>query len=127
MFGNPSTTTGGNALKFYASQRMEIRRTGGVKGKDDLNPIGNTTLVKVIKNKVAPPFRQAEFNIIYGKGIDLYTDLLNTAVEEGIAEKNGTWYSYGDTRLGQGEGQSSAFLEKNPEIATEIRDKLQNG
>lgn len=125
MFGNPETTTGGNALKFYASQRIDIRRTGPYKKGNDL--IGNTTRVRVVKNKVAPPFKEAEFNILYGVGIDFYSDLLKMAVETGVVDKNGSWYSYGEDRIGQGEAQVSEFLRSNPELFTEIKEKVQHG
>jgi recombination protein RecA len=122
MFGNPETTAGGNALKFYASQRIDIRRTGGVKDGETL--IGNTTRVKVVKNKVARPFQEAEFNIIYGQGIDVWSDLLKMGVELKVVEKSGAWYNLKDQRLGQGEANAAAFLKANPEVAEQIRSAL---
>lgn len=122
MFGNPETTTGGRALKFYASLRLDIRRIGAV--KDGADEIGSRTRVKVVKNKVAPPFRQAEFDIVFGKGIDHLGILIDLGVEQGIVEKSGAWFSYGDIRLGQGRERAKAFLADNPEIAAEIETKL---
>lgn len=122
MFGNPETTTGGNALKFYSSVRMDIRRIAAL--KDGENVIGNRTRVKVVKNKVAPPFRQVEFDIIYGKGISKAGDLLDLGVAHNIISKSGTWFSYNDTRIGQGRENSKNFLTDNPEIAAEIEDRL---
>ncbi|MZH02230.1 MAG: recombinase RecA [Nitrospinae bacterium] len=122
MFGNPETTTGGNALKFYSSVRMDIRRIAAL--KDGENVIGNRTRVKVVKNKVAPPFRQVEFDIIYGKGISKAGDLLDLGVANNIISKSGTWFSYNETRIGQGRENSKNFLTDNPEIATEIENRL---
>ena len=122
MFGNPETTTGGNALKFYASVRLDIRRTGAVKDRDEV--IGNTTRVKVVKNKVAPPFRQVEFDIMYGEGISKVGELIDLGVKAGVVEKSGAWYSYGDERIGQGRENAKQFLRDNPERATAIEDKI---
>lgn len=126
MFGNPETTTGGHALKFYATVRMEIRRIASI--KDAENIIGSRTRVKVVKNKVAPPFRQAEFDIIYGKGISRAGDVLDLAVAQDTVKRAGTWYTYGDERLGQGRDRVSELLSENPDllskIETEVRAKL---
>ncbi|MBT5959321.1 MAG: recombinase RecA [Nitrospina sp.] len=122
MFGNPETTTGGNALKFYSSVRMDIRRIAAL--KDGENVIGNRTRVKVVKNKVAPPFRQVEFDIIYGKGISKYGDLLDLGVAHEIIAKGGSWFSYKENRIGQGRENSKRFLAENPEISTEIETRL---
>lgn len=126
MFGSPETTTGGNALKFYASVRLDIRRTGSVKVGDEVT--GNETRVKVVKNKVAPPFRQAEFQILYGKGIYLNGEIVDLAVLHGFVEKSGAWYSYQGSKIGQGKANSAKFLADNPEICKalekQIRDKL---
>jgi recombination protein RecA len=122
MFGSPETTTGGNALKFYASVRLDIRRIGAVKDRDEIT--GNTTRVKVVKNKVAPPFKQVEFDIIYGEGISKTGELVDLGVKAGIVEKSGSWYSYGDERIGQGRENAKVFLKSNPSIANEIEDKI---
>ena len=122
MFGNPETTTGGNALKFYASVRMDIRRIGAL--KDGENVVGNRTRVKVVKNKVAPPFREIEFDIMYGTGISKEGDLLDLAVKEGIVEKAGAWFSYENNKVGQGRENSKKFLMENPEIMEEIKTKV---
>jgi recombination protein RecA len=126
MFGSPETTTGGNALKFYASVRLDIRRIGSIKKGDEV--IGNETKVKVVKNKVAPPFRQAEFDILYGQGISREGEIISLGVNEGFIEKSGAWYSYEGNRIGQGKDNARVFLCENPEIAkaieTKIRDKL---
>ncbi len=122
MFGNPETTTGGNALKFYSSVRMDIRRIAALKDGD--NVIGNRTRVKVVKNKVAPPFRQVEFDIIYGKGISRYGDLLDLGVEHDIIAKSGTWFSYNEQRIGQGRENSKRFLEEKQEISADIEKRL---
>jgi recombination protein RecA len=122
MFGNPETTTGGRALKFYASLRIDIRRIGAI--KDGEQTIGNRTKLRVVKNKVAPPFRLAEFDILYGEGISREGDLLDLGVAHRVVEKSGSWYSYGDLRLGQGRENSRKFLKDNPDLANEIDHKL---
>ena len=122
MFGSPETTTGGNALKFYASVRMDIRRIGAVKNGDEI--IGNQTRVKVIKNKMAPPFRQAEFEITYGEGTNHLAEVIDLGVEIGAVGKAGSWYSYGDEKIGQGKANSVLFLKENPAIAEEIEAKI---
>lgn len=122
MFGSPETTTGGNALKFYSSVRLDIRRIGAIKTGQDV--IGNRTRVKVVKNKLAPPFREVEFDIIYGKGISREGDLLDLAVEEGYIEKSGTWYSFRDERIGQGRENARKFLIDNPDIFDEVKGKV---
>ncbi|OYU18402.1 MAG: recombinase RecA [Rhodobacteraceae bacterium PARR1] len=122
MFGSPETTTGGNALKFYASVRLDIRRIGSIKEKDDV--VGNTTRVKVVKNKVAPPFKQVEFDIMYGEGISKTGELIDIGVKAGVVEKSGSWYSYGDERIGQGRENAKLFLKQNPAIALDIEDKI---
>lgn len=122
MFGNPETTTGGNALKFYASVRMDIRRISQIKQGDAI--IGNRTRVKVVKNKVAPPFRQAEFDIMYNEGISKSGDVLDLAVEHNIVEKAGAWFSYGGNKVGQGREASKQFLMENPKIMAEIEKKV---
>lgn len=124
MFGSPETTTGGNALKFYASVRMDIRRIGAVKNGDEI--IGNQTRVKVIKNKMAPPFRQAEFEITYGEGTNHLAEVIDLGVEIGAVGKAGSWYSYGDEKIGQGKANSVLFLKENPAIAKEIEDKIRD-
>ena len=118
MFGNPETTTGGNALKFYSSVRMDIRRIATI--KDNNEPIGSRTRVRVVKNKIAPPFRETEFDIIYGKGVSRSGELVDKAVDCGIIEKSGSWFSYGSERLGQGREKAKQFLEDSPEIADNI-------
>jgi len=118
MFGNPETTTGGNALKFYASVRLDIRRIGAIKDRDEV--VGNQTRVKVVKNKVAPPFKQVEFDIMYGQGISKVGELLDLGVKAGIVEKSGSWFSYDGTRVGQGREAAKTFLENNKEIAATI-------
>lgn len=122
MFGNPETTTGGNALKFYASVRMEVRSPG--KNKENEVIVGQKTKVKVVKNKVAPPFREAEFNLIYGEGFDVEQCIVDLAVDRGIIEKSGAWYNYGGTRLGQGMMNVRQFLKQSPETLTAIRESL---
>jgi recombination protein RecA len=122
MFGNPETTTGGNALKFYASQRLDIRRIGAIKDGD--NVIGNRTRVKVVKNKVAPPFKEVEFDIMYGHGISREGDLLDLASEQNVVEKSGTWFSFGGERIGQGREQAKAFLKEHPETLRTIEAQL---
>jgi recombination protein RecA len=118
MYGNPETTTGGNALKFYASVRLDIRRTGQIKDRDDI--VGNTTRVKVVKNKVAPPFKQVEFDIMYGEGISKVGEILDLGVKAGLVEKSGAWFSYDSIRIGQGRENSKTYLRENPEIATRL-------
>jgi recombination protein RecA len=125
MFGNPETTTGGNALKFYASVRMDIRRTGAIKKGDEV--IGNETRVKVVKNKVAPPFKQAEFQILYGEGISREGEIIDLGVTHGIVEKSGAWYSYNGDRIGQGKENVRDFLRQNPDIAGEIESRIRGG
>jgi recombination protein RecA len=122
MFGNPETTTGGNALKFYASIRMEIRRTGQIKERDEV--VGNQTRVKVVKNKMAPPFRQVEFDIMYGEGISRTGELLDLGIKAGVVEKSGSWFSYSSTRVGQGRENAKQFLRDHPEIADAIEAKV---
>jgi recombination protein RecA len=126
MFGNPETTTGGNALKFYASVRLDIRRTGAIKKGDEV--VGNETRVKVVKNKVAPPFRQAEFEILYGEGISREGELIELGVKHGFIDKAGAWYSYQGDRIGQGKENVRQFLKDNPDTAkaidTQIRAEL---
>ncbi len=122
MFGNPETTTGGNALKFYASVRLDIRRIGAIKRGDEV--IGSETRVKVVKNKVAPPFKQAEFEILYGEGISREGEAIELGVLAGIVEKSGTWYSYGSNRIGQGKDNARTYLKEHPDIAREIEDKI---
>jgi len=122
MFGNPETTTGGNALKFYASVRLDIRRIGAIKRGDEV--IGNETRVKVVKNKVAPPFKQAEFEILYGEGTSLEGELIDLGVKLGMIDKAGAWYSYNDERIGQGKDNSRIFLKQNPQIAEEIDARI---
>ncbi len=118
MYGNPETTTGGNALKFYASVRLDIRRTGQIKDRDDI--VGNTTRVKVVKNKVAPPFKQVEFDIMYGEGVSKLGEVLDLGVKAGIVEKSGAWFSYDSIRIGQGRENAKTYLKENPEIAGRI-------
>ena len=122
MFGNPETTTGGNALKFYASVRLDIRRIGQLKDGDEVK--GNQVRVKVVKNKVAPPFRKAEFDIMFGEGISKVGELLDLGVKLGIVQKSGAWFNYGDIRLGQGRDNSKQFLKDNPEIANDIEGQI---
>ena len=122
MFGSPETTSGGNALKFYASVRLDIRRIGQIKERDEV--IGNQTRVKVVKNKVAPPFRQVEFDIIYGEGISKTGELIDLGVKAEVVEKSGSWYSYKGERMGQGREKTRTFLKENPAIADEIEDLI---
>ena len=122
MFGNPETTTGGNALKFYASVRLDIRKIGQLKDGEDA--VGNQTRVKVIKNKVAPPFRKAEFDIMFGEGISKTGEILDLGVEYNIIKKSGSWFSYGDTKLAQGRDASKAVIKDNPELAAELEAKI---
>ncbi len=122
MFGNPETTSGGNALKFYSSVRLDVRRIAAIKDGD--NVVGNRTRVKVVKNKVAPPFRQAEFDILYNEGISMEGDLLDLGVDEGIVEKSGAWYSYEGERIGQGRENARRFMKENPEVLDRIADAV---
>lgn len=122
MFGNPETTTGGNALKFYASVRIDIRRTGQIKEGEDI--IGNRTKVKIVKNKIAPPFRSAEFDIMYGEGISKTGDVLDLAVQHGIVGKAGAWFDYNDGKIGQGREATKKYLKENPEVMAEIEQKV---
>ena len=122
MFGSPETTTGGNALKFYSSVRLDIRRIGAIKDRDEV--VGNATRVKVVKNKVAPPFKQVEFDIMYGQGISKNGELLDLGVKAGVVEKSGAWYSYQEERIGQGRENAKIFLKENPNIALSIEDKI---
>ncbi len=122
MFGSPETTTGGNALKFYSSVRLDIRRIGAIKDKDDIT--GNRTRVKVVKNKMAPPFRKAEFDIMYGEGISKLGEIIDLGVDLDILNKSGSWYSYGDTKLGQGREGVKDLLHDNPELADEVESKI---
>ena len=124
MFGNPETTTGGQALKFYSSVRLEIRRVETIDGKGDEDAIGNRVRVKIVKNKVAPPFRKCELDIYFGKGISASASLLDSAVKHGIIDKRGAWYTMGDTKVGQGKENAVQFIEQNPEIAAEIEKKI---
>jgi recombination protein RecA len=122
MYGNPETTTGGNALKFYASVRLDIRRTGQIKDRDEI--IGNTTRVKVVKNKVAPPFKQVEFDIMYGEGISKMGEIIDLGVKAGLIEKSGAWFSYDSVRIGQGRENAKAYLKENPEVADRIENAI---
>ena len=122
MFGSPETTTGGNALKFYSSVRLDIRRIGAIKDRDEV--VGNATRVKVVKNKVAPPFKQVEFDIMYGEGISKNGELLDLGVKAGVVEKSGAWYSYEEERIGQGRENAKIFLKENPNISLSIEDKI---
>jgi recombination protein RecA len=122
MYGNPETTTGGNALKFYASVRLDIRRTGAIKDKDEV--VGNATRVKVVKNKVAPPFKQVEFDIMYGEGVSKIGEILDLGVKAGIVEKSGAWFSYDSVRIGQGRENSKTYLKTNPEVADRLEKAI---
>ena len=122
FFGNPETTTGGKALKFYASVRLDVRRIGGLKDGDQ--PVGNRTRVKVVKNKMAPPFKQAEFDILYGQGISREGSLLDLGVDNGVVRKSGAWFTYGEDQLGQGKENARNFLKDNPQLAAEIEEKI---
>lgn len=122
MFGSPETTTGGNALKFYSSVRLDIRRIGAVKEGDEV--VGSETRVKIVKNKVAPPFRQAEFQILYGKGIYRNGEIIDLGVQQGLVEKSGAWYSYKGSKIGQGKANAAKYLEDNPEVAREIEGQI---
>ena len=118
MYGNPETTTGGNALKFYASVRLDIRRTGAIKVRDEV--VGNNVKVKVVKNKVAPPFREVEFDIMYGEGISKLGEIIDLGVKAGLVEKSGSWFSYNSQRIGQGRENVREFLKQNPDVARDI-------
>jgi recombination protein RecA len=122
MFGNPETTTGGNALKFYASVRLDIRRTGSIKKGDEV--IGSETKVKIVKNKVAPPFKTAEFDILYGEGISREGEIIDMGVEARILDKAGSWYAYNGEKIGQGKDNAREFLRENPDMAIEIENKV---
>jgi recombination protein RecA len=122
MFGSPETTSGGNALKFYSSVRLDIRRIGSIKDRDEI--VGNETRVKVVKNKVAPPFKVVEFDIMYGEGISKRGELLDLGAKAGVVDKSGSWYSYGDERIGQGRENAKKYLRDNPQMALEIEDKI---
>jgi recombination protein RecA len=122
MFGNPETTTGGNALKFYASVRLDIRRIGQIKERDDV--VGNQTRVKVVKNKVAPPFKQIEFDIMYGEGVSKEGEIVDLGAKAGVVEKSGSWFSYGGQRIGQGRENAKAFLKQNKPIAAAIEKAI---
>jgi recombination protein RecA len=122
MYGNPETTTGGNALKFYASVRLDIRRTGQIKNGDDI--VGNTTRVKVVKNKVAPPFKQVEFDIMYGEGVSKVGEILDLGVKAGIVEKSGSWFSYDSVRIGQGRENAKIYLKENPDVAERLENAI---
>ena len=122
MYGNPETTTGGNALKFYASVRLDIRRTGQIKDRDDI--IGNATRVKVVKNKVAPPFKQVEFDIMYGEGVSKVGEILDLGVKAGLIEKSGAWFSYDSVRIGQGRENAKVYLKENPDVAKRIENAI---
>jgi recombination protein RecA len=122
MFGNPETTTGGNALKFYASVRLDIRRTGTIKKGDEV--IGSETKVKVVKNKVSPPFKEAHFDILYGEGISREGEIIDMGVEQRFVEKSGAWYSYNGEKIGQGKDNAREFLREHPDTAREIENKV---
>ncbi len=122
MYGNPETTTGGNALKFYASIRLDIRRTGQIKDRDDI--VGNTTRVKVVKNKLAPPFKQVEFDIMYGQGVSKVGEILDLGVKAGLVEKSGAWFSYDSIRIGQGRENAKSYLQENPDMALKIEKAI---
>jgi recombination protein RecA len=122
MYGSPETTTGGNALKFYASVRLDIRRIGAIKDRDEV--IGNQTRVKVVKNKVAPPFKQVEFDIMYGEGISKAGELVDLGVKAGVVEKSGAWFSFDSQRLGQGRENAKLFLKQNPDAAEKIEQAI---
>ncbi len=124
MFGNPETTTGGQALKFYASVRLEIRRIETIDGKGDDDAVGNRVRVKIVKNKVAPPFRKCELDIYFGKGISASASLLDSAVKHGIVDKRGAWYTMGEEKIGQGKENVVQFIEQNPAMASEIEAKI---
>jgi recombination protein RecA len=124
MYGNPETTTGGNALKFYASVRLDIRRTGQIKDRDEI--VGNTTRVKVVKNKVAPPFKQVEFDIMYGQGISKIGEILDLGVKAGLVEKSGSWFSYDSVRIGQGRENAKEYLKTNPEVCDKLEAAIRS-
>ena len=124
MFGNPETTTGGNALKFYASIRMDIRRIGAIKDRDEV--VGNQTRVKVVKNKLAPPFKTVEFDIMYGEGFSKNGEILDLATKDGLVEKAGAWYSYNGERIGQGRENAKIYLKENPKVALEIEESIRS-
>ena len=124
MFGNPETTTGGNALKFYASVRMDIRRIGAIKDREEV--VGNQTRVKIVKNKLAPPFKTVEFDIMYGEGISKTGEILDLAANIGLVEKSGAWYSYNGDRIGQGRENAKNFLKDNSEIAMKIEQEIRS-
>jgi len=124
MYGNPETTTGGNALKFYASVRLDIRRTGQIKDRDDI--VGNTTRVKVVKNKVAPPFKQVEFDIMYGEGVSKVGEILDLGVKAGLVEKSGAWFSYDSIRIGQGRENAKIYLRENPEVCARLEKAIRS-
>ncbi len=125
MFGNPETTTGGHALKFYASVRLEIRRIGAIKDRDET--IGNQTRVKVVKNKLAPPFKRVEFDIIYGEGISRTGELIDLGLQTGIVEKSGSWYSYDSERIGQGRENAKKYLTEHPDVVAGIETAIRRG
>jgi recombination protein RecA len=122
MYGSPETTSGGNALKFYASVRLDIRRIGAIKERDEV--VGNQTRVKVVKNKLAPPFKQVEFDIMYGEGVSKVGELVDLGVKAGVVEKSGAWYSYDSQRIGQGRENAKLFLKQNPDIANKIEAQV---
>ena len=122
MFGNPETTTGGNALKFYSSIRLEIRRIGAIKDRDEI--IGNQTRIKVVKNKLAPPFKMIEFDIMYGEGFSKIGELIDLGVQAGIIEKSGSWFSYGSERIGEGRENAKNYMKENPEVAATIEEEI---
>jgi recombination protein RecA len=122
MYGSPETTSGGNALKFYASVRLDIRRIGAIKERDEV--VGNQTRVKVVKNKLAPPFKQVEFDIMYGEGVSKVGELVDLGVKAGVVEKSGAWYSYDSQRIGQGRENAKVFLKQNPDIANKIEAQV---
>jgi recombination protein RecA len=122
MYGSPETTTGGNALKFYASIRLDIRRIGAIKDRDEV--VGNQTRVKVVKNKLAPPFKQVEFDIMYGEGVSKPGEILDLGVKAGVVEKSGAWFSFDSQRIGQGRENAKVFLKANPDIATRIETAI---
>ena len=122
MYGNPETTSGGNALKFYASVRLDIRRTGQIKDRDEI--VGNATRVKVVKNKVAPPFKQVEFDIMYGEGVSKVGEILDLGAKAGLVEKSGSWFSYDSVRIGQGRENAKQYLKDNPDVAKRIENAI---